>query len=61
MRDLIVNNLGFVEAGLTFFIVIGFCAYQYWSVSRSQATDRLRAARHAEREEALDEGGDEAV
>lgn len=61
MYDLIVNNLGLIESGLTFLIVVGFCAYQYWSVSRSLETDRSRAAGHSEGQEALDNGGDEAV
>ena len=58
---MIVNNLGLVEAGLTFLMVGGFCVWQYVSVSRSQAQDRAKAeaeksaaARHAERQHPLD-------
>ena len=40
---MIVNNLGLVEAGLTFLMVVGFCVWQYVSVSRSQAQDRAKA------------------
>ena len=40
---MIMNNLGLVEAGLTFLIVGGFCVWQYVSVSRSQAQDRAKA------------------
>ena len=40
---MIVNNLGLVEAGLTFLMVGGFCVWQYVSVSRSQAQDRAKA------------------
>jgi hypothetical protein len=63
----IVNNLGLIEAALTFFIVVGFCVWQYVSVSRSQAKDRARdAARsaatgHAEGEHALDDRRDKPV
>lgn len=58
---MIVNNLGLIEAGLTFTLVIGFCVYQYIVTQRSLAEDRrkaaeLDAARHAEGEHALNEG-----
>lgn len=58
-----MDNLGLVEAALTFLIVVGFCVWQYVSVSRSQAQDRANAeasrsapAGHTEREHPLDDG-----
>jgi len=70
----IVNNLGLVEAGLTFLIVVGFCVWQYVSVSRSQvrdlaraeadksaATRKLAAAGHAEGQHTLHDGRNESV
>jgi hypothetical protein len=65
---MIVNNLGLIEAGLTFFIVVGFCVWQYVSVSRSQVRDRIReeakksaAAGHAEGQHPLHNRRDESV
>jgi hypothetical protein len=58
-----MDNLGLVEAALTFLIVVGFCVWQYVSVSRSQVQDRAKAeaarsapAGHAEGEHPLDDG-----
>jgi hypothetical protein len=34
MGDLITNNLGIIEMLMSGVIVLGFCAWQYWSVSR---------------------------
>jgi hypothetical protein len=65
---MIVNNLGLIEAGLTFLIVVGFCVWQYVSVSRSQVRDRIReeaeksaAAGHAEGQHPLHDRRDESV
>lgn len=65
---MIMNNLGLVEAALTFLIVVGFCVWQYVSVSRSQLKDRARdeaersaAARHAEGQHSLDDGRHKTV
>ena len=65
---MIMNNLGLVEAGLTFLIVGGFCVWQYVSVSRSQAQDRAKAeaeksaaAGHTIGQHPLDQGRDEPV
>jgi hypothetical protein len=65
---MIMNNLGLVEAALTFLIVVGFCVWQYVSISLSQAKDRakaeaekLSASGHAEGEHSLDDGRHEAV
>ncbi len=65
---MIMNNLGLVEAALTFLIVVGFCVYQYVSVSRSQVRDRAKAgveesapAGHAEGQHPLHDRRDEAV
>ncbi len=40
---MIVNNLGLIETALTFVIVIGFCVWQYVSISRLQVQDRAKA------------------
>lgn len=65
---MIVNNLGLIEAGLTFLIVVGFCVWQYVSVSREQVRDRAKAeaersaaAGHAEGQHPLHDGRDESV
>lgn len=65
---MIVNNLGLIEAGLTFLIIVGFCVWQYVSVSRSQVKDRAKAeaaksaaAGHTVREHPLDNRRDEPV
>ena len=65
---MIMDYLGLVEAALTFLIVVGFCVWQYVSVSRSQAQDRAKveaarsgAAGHSEGEHALDNGRDKPV
>ena len=34
MKDWIVNNLGIIEMLMSGIPVLGFCAWQYWSVSR---------------------------
>lgn len=48
-RAFAVPNLGLIEIGMTFFVVIGFCAYQIWSTDRELKRDRAeRAAREAE-------------
>lgn len=47
---MIVNNLGLIEAGLTFLIVVGFCVWQYVSASRPSAPPR-----HPEGEHPLDD------
>jgi hypothetical protein len=65
---MIMNNLGLVEAALTFLIVVGFCVWQYVSVSRSLVKDRAKAeaersaaSRHAEGQHSLDDGRHEPV
>jgi hypothetical protein len=65
---MIMNNLGLVEAALTFLIVVGFCVYQYVSVSRSLVRDRAKAeaeksasAGHAEGQHPLHDRRDEPV
>ncbi len=65
---MIVNNLGLIEAGLTFLLVVGFCVWQYVSVSRSQAQDRAKAdaarsaaAGHPEGQHPLNDRRDEPV
>lgn len=54
---------GIIEGGITFVVVIGFCAYQYWATNRSIARDSAstRDARHAEGEHKLDDRRDETV
>ena len=54
---------GIIEGAITFLVVIGFCAYQYWATNRSIEKDRqsAREAGHAEREHQLDDGRDETV
>ena len=49
---------GIIEGAITFIVVIGFCAYQYWATNRSIAADKASArdARHAEGEHQLREG-----
>ena len=34
---------GIIEGGITFAVVIGFCAYQYWATNRSIARDKASA------------------
>lgn len=48
---------GVIEGVVVSVAVLGFCAYQYWSVTRSIAEDKrsARDARHAEREHELDD------
>lgn len=42
------DHLPLIEMGLTFAIVMGFCAWQYWSTDRSLKRDRAeREAREA--------------
>lgn len=58
---------GVIEGAVTFVVVIGFCAYQYWATNRSIAQDQerdrasARDAGHTEREHHLDKGRDEPV
>ena len=54
---------GIIEGGITFVVVIGFCAYQYWATNRSIARDKASArdARHAEGEHELNHRRDETV
>ena len=54
---------GIIEGAITFIVVIGFCAYQYWATNHSIAQDKASArdARHAEGEHQLREGRDETV
>lgn len=54
---------GIIEGVITFSVVIGFCAYQYWATNRSIARDKAsaRQARHAEGQHELDNGRDETV
>lgn len=44
------DYLPLIEMGLTFVIVIGFCAWQYWSTERSLKRDRAERER-VEREQ----------
>ena len=47
-RAWVVPNLGLIEIGMTFFLVIGFCVYQYWKMDRELKKDRAeREAREA--------------
>lgn len=39
-RALVVPNMGLIEIGMTFFLVIGFCVYQIWSTDRELKKDR---------------------
>lgn len=39
------DHLPLIEMGLTFAIVIGFCAWQYWSTERSLKRDRAERER----------------
>ena len=39
-RALVVPNMGLIEIGKTFFLVIGFCVYQIWSTDRELKKDR---------------------
>lgn len=54
-------NLGIIEMTLSGAIVLGFCAWQYWSMTRSIARDKKQReasadrARHAEGEHPLDD------
>jgi hypothetical protein len=54
---------GIIEGAITFVVVIGFCAYQYWATNRSIAADKASArdAGHAEGEHQLDDRRDETV
>lgn len=59
---------GIIEGGITFVVVIGFCAYQYWATNRSIARDKASArddalanSGHAERQHELDNRRDETV
>lgn len=54
---------GMIEGAITFIVVIGFCAYQYWATNRSIAQDKVSArdAGHAEGEHQLDKGRNEPV
>ena len=65
---MIMDNLGLIEVALVFLLVVGFCAWQYISISRSQARDRAKEnaarsgpPRHAEGEHALNDGRHEPV
>ena len=52
---MIAKYAGLIEALGSGAVVLGFCAYQYWSVNRSIRKDRelAEAARHAEGEHEL--------
>jgi hypothetical protein len=60
---------GIIEGAITLFIVIGFCAYQYWATNRSIEADKASArddasaknSGHAEGEHQLDNRRDETV
>lgn len=57
-RALVVPNMGLIEIGMTFFLVIGFCAYQYWSMDRELKKDRAeREAREAAERESASRSG----
>jgi hypothetical protein len=60
---MIVKYGGIIEGAITFLVVLGFCAYQYWATNRSIAADKASArdAGHAEGEHQLREGGDKTV
>lgn len=54
---------GIIEGGIAFVFVIGFCAYQYWAMTRSieRDTASAREARHAKGEHELDNRRNETV
>ena len=60
---------GIIEGAITFIVVIGFCAYQYWATNRSieadkasaRDTDSAKNSGHAEGEHELDNRRDETV
>ena len=60
---------GIIEGAITFIVVIGFCAYQYWATNRSIEADKASArdnasaknSGHAEGQHELDDGRDETV
>ncbi len=60
---------GIIEGAVTFVVVIGFCAYQYWATNRAIAEDKASArdsalaknSGHAEGQHQLDNRRDETV
>jgi hypothetical protein len=60
---------GIIEGAITFLVVIGFCAYQYWTTNRSIEVDNASARDnalaknpgHTEGQHELDDGRDETV
>jgi len=51
-----MHYLGLIEVLGTAAIVLGFCAWQYWTTRpAARARDSAEAARHAEREHPLDD------
>ncbi len=58
---MIGNNLGVIEMVVSGGLMLGFCAWQYWSMTRSIARDKKERdaladrARHPEREHRLDD------
>lgn len=52
-----MQYLGLIELLGIFGIVLGFCAWQWWTTRpAARARDLAESARHAEREHPLDEG-----
>ena len=57
-RALVVPNMGLIEIGMTFFLVIGFCVYQIWSTDRELKKDRAeREAREAKDKTSVSRSG----
>ena len=50
-RAFVVPNMGIIEIGMTFFLVIGFCIYQIWSTDRELKRDRQERLRKEKKKE----------
>ena len=50
-RAFVVPNMGLIEIGMTFFLVIGFCIYQIWSADRELKRDRQERLRKEKKQE----------
>lgn len=50
-RAFVVPNMGIIEIGMTFFLVIGFCIYQIWSADRELKRDRQERLRKEKKKE----------
>jgi hypothetical protein len=57
-RALVVPNMGLIEIGMTFVLVIGFCVHQYFKMDRELKRDRAeREAREAAEKESAGRSG----